>query len=810
MEQISLFERSSSSKPFGKISIREFLKKIQNGYWKKYQDKVIKAKGKEEKTKIKRFNTPCVTMSGVYEKKRVNLPQPHSGFICIDVDADDNKDLMKKRKALEDDKYIFAVFTSISGSGLAVLFKIKPKKHYEYFNGIQEYLYEKYNIVVDPGVKDPARLRFVSYDKNCYYDFKKKPFDKPKAYQPTPALSEEEHNEDDLKDLVKQVEKAGVDIAPNYHEWYIMGQALARLGDKGRQYFHRLSKFNEGYDKDECDFQFDNCLNQEAKGIRDNKVGLASLFFYAKEAGIVVAPTVTIKSSKKNKIISEHKKEILLSLEGHKQEKGIYTYHIWQFKVAFRKDESPDVTCIGLNPECTSDFLFNRGIRRSGKVFYKIVNNIVEIVSWDSILDMVVQEGVKLPKDFKIKWDDEAEPIIRKAILNAVQSTGKRTMERDVILKEFNPENTEFLTDTEANCFLFFKNGIVQINSRAGKNKNAGQHQVIPWEDISIIFPGKYVWKEQIIDREFSPSKKKSLIQTILENSIGKKYWDEIRSTIGYMVHTFMPEEGAEMLFCIDKNVGDLNEGGNGKDFFGQIIKHVRKLTVVPGKSLQFSNQFTFERLDRDTQVAWIEDLGKHVRMEMLYNLNNGISVRRMHTQPFTVKCKIGISLQHLINMEGSSDQRRQTFLMFTDYYSTRGGIGKVHNNRNIFGDNWDGWNEYYNLIVESVQYYLKHGLVKMDITPLLDLRRQELSDGSFEGLEQGTWYSTEGAIKLCWGDDTVINTEVFMSFRKKLAQWAKLSGLQVEAERRYIDKKQCKAIRVVAPMKYISSKKSA
>lgn len=801
MEQISLFERSSASKPLAKTSLRDFLKKIQNGYWKHYQDKVIKAKTKEDKTRIKRFNTPCVTLSGVYEKNRVGLPNPHSGFICIDIDGDDNKGLMKKRDVLEDDPYVFGVFTSISGTGLAVLFKIKPKKHYEYFNGIQEYLYNEYGIVVDPGVKDPARLRFVSYDKSCYYDFKKKVFDQPKAYQPVPALAEIEHDEEDIEDLVKQVEKTGVDIAPNYHEWYIMGQALARLGEKGRKYFHRLSKFNEGYDKDESDFQFDNCINQESKGLRDDKVGLASVFFYAKEAGIVIAPTVKIKgSSGKKKIILDHKKEVLLSIEGHKQEKGIYTYHIWGFKVVFKKDESPDVTCLGLNHECTSDFLFNRGIRRNGKVFYRIANNIVEIVTWDSIMDMIVQEGVKLPKDFTLKWDEQADVITRKVILNAVQAQGRKVMERDVILKEFNPDQEEFIKDTEQLCYLFFRNGIVQVDKK--------QHWFIPWDDegMGINKDGIYVWKENIIDKDFKYTKKKSLIQTILENAIGKKNWDEIKSAIGYMVHTHINEEGCEILFCIDKNVGDLNEGGNGKDFFGQIIKHVRKLTVIPGKSMQFSNQFTFERIDRDTQVTWIEDLSRQVRMEMLYNLNNGINVRRMHTQPFMVRCKIGISLQHLINIEGTSDQRRQIFLLFSDYYSQRGGIGKAHNDRNIFGESWTGWDEYYSLIVECVQFYLKHGLLRMDMGPILELRKQELSgDGSFDALTQGTWYTTESAIKLCWGEEEAITTERFMAFRKKLSQWAKISGLQVEAERKFLNGKQSKAIRIVAPMKYSS-----
>lgn len=798
-EQISLFEKSSVSTPLERMSIREFLKRIKNGYWKKYQEKVKAAKSKEEKTRIKRFQTPCVTISGAFDEKRSGIPDHLSGYICIDVDADDNPDIMKKRNDLEDDPYIFAVFTSISGNGLALIFKIKPKKHYEYFNGIQSYLYKEYKIVVDPGVKDPARLRFVSYDKNCYTDFKKDIFDRPEVYRPTPALANEDVNEDDVRELIKQIEKQKIDIAPRYNEWYIIGQALALLGEKGRKYFHSVSKFNEEYDKDYCDLQFDNCLNQESKGNRDSKVGLGSLFFYAKENGVTIsAPGPKIKSSKKVGPVTDHKSKVLLSVDGHKIERGFYSYHIWMFKVLFKKDESPNIECIGLFPEGVSDFLFNKGIRRGGKIFYKLTGNIVEVITWDSIMDMIVQEGVKLPKNFEVRWDEEGESIVRKAILNKVQSGGRKSMERDIILKEFVPDEAEFIKDQEDFCHLFFKNGIVTISKKG--------YELTPWNEF-VVTQQQYVWKEQIIDHEFKYVKKKSLIQTILENAIGKDYWNEVRSTLGYMIHTFTYGEGTEILFCIDRNVGELNEGGNGKDFFKQILEQTRKVVNVPGKSLNIGHQFSWERIDRDTQIVWIEDLGKHIRMEQLYNLNNGISVRRMHTQPFTVKSKIGISLQHLINMEGSSDQRRQIFLLFTDYYSTRGGIGKVHGDRDIFGEKWEGWDEYYSMIVDSAVYYLKHGIQRMNIEELIDLRKQELSDGSFESMEQGKWYSTEGAIALCWGEDTVMNTETFIAFRKKLAQWAKLSGLEIEAERKSIDKKQCKAIRIVAPMRIVSRK---
>src|SRR5687768_9876457 len=93
---VSLFEKSSNPKPKKKISIVDFLKGVKKGEWKEEQRAVQKAKG-EKRDKIKKYQTPCVTLSGYYSKVRTGNPDTHSTFICIDIDGKDNEDLEKKR-----------------------------------------------------------------------------------------------------------------------------------------------------------------------------------------------------------------------------------------------------------------------------------------------------------------------------------------------------------------------------------------------------------------------------------------------------------------------------------------------------------------------------------------------------------------------------------------------------------------------------------------------------------------------------------------------------------------------------------------
>ena len=89
---------------------------------------------------------------------------------------------------------------------------------------------------------------------------------------------------DDVELLTQMVEARGLDITGDYHRWLNIGFALVEgLGEYGRDFFHRLSRFYPGYSEAEADRQYDKCMRAHGTGIR-----LATLFQYAKEEGIVV------------------------------------------------------------------------------------------------------------------------------------------------------------------------------------------------------------------------------------------------------------------------------------------------------------------------------------------------------------------------------------------------------------------------------------------------------------------------------------------------------------------------------------------
>ncbi len=88
-----------------------------------------------------------------------------------------------------------------------------------------------------------------------------------------------------VENVVKQaVEKNIILGDDSYDDWFRIGCALADgLGEEGRIYFHSVSAISSKYNKDDCDRQYGACLNGSKP---DDKIAIATFFYYAKEAGV--------------------------------------------------------------------------------------------------------------------------------------------------------------------------------------------------------------------------------------------------------------------------------------------------------------------------------------------------------------------------------------------------------------------------------------------------------------------------------------------------------------------------------------------
>lgn len=97
----------------------------------------------------------------------------------------------------------------------------------------------------------------------------------------------------DIETITQRIEARCLDITAGYDNWRDLGFALSEeLGETGRDYYHRISRFNSDYDQAETDKQYDRCLHAQGTGVT-----IKTFFQKAKEAGISIVTSTTPKSA---------------------------------------------------------------------------------------------------------------------------------------------------------------------------------------------------------------------------------------------------------------------------------------------------------------------------------------------------------------------------------------------------------------------------------------------------------------------------------------------------------------------------------
>lgn len=277
---ISVFPSAYETTPSSNIDIDMFLDFIRDGKW---QDDVlrIRAESDEEKRNTLKKKIPAVTISGRFSSREDKGLVAHSNYIALDFDHVEN--LNELKEVLSQDPYCYAIFQSVSGRGLCMIVRIDGSRHRDAFEGLQSYFYNQYQQIItwDKKVKNESRLRFVSFDPDLLTG-KGNKFTKYITKERPKVSDKVLFVESDFIEMIKEVEARQLNICETYDQYYQCGFAVAdKFGEAGRNYFHRLCQFSPKYDPTHCDKQYDNCLKARGEGI-----GLGTLFFYLKKAGV--------------------------------------------------------------------------------------------------------------------------------------------------------------------------------------------------------------------------------------------------------------------------------------------------------------------------------------------------------------------------------------------------------------------------------------------------------------------------------------------------------------------------------------------
>ena len=243
----------------------------------------IRAEPDKQKRTILKESLPAITISGTFrERKNAGLVK-HSGFICIDFDAIGNKK-ESVRELLKADKFVYGLFWSASGNGLAVIVRIDGHLHNESFISLEKYFYENYGLVADIGCKEVSRLRYISHDEDAHINTAAEIYNKfPKVdKKPKKHYIEVPCTHSDIGKIVAQATQKQMDVTDgSYAEWQRLVASLVTQGESCRDYIHALSQYHPKYDYNQCNKKIDNLLNTA-----NGNITIGTFYYFAKRAGL--------------------------------------------------------------------------------------------------------------------------------------------------------------------------------------------------------------------------------------------------------------------------------------------------------------------------------------------------------------------------------------------------------------------------------------------------------------------------------------------------------------------------------------------
>ncbi|MEI6767189.1 MAG: BT4734/BF3469 family protein [Bacteroidota bacterium] len=279
MKQVTIFKNFNEA--IEVLPIEEIISRIKSGVYRKQveQLRILVAEGKKkdytEKKKSLTAFTPCGTFSN---GRKIETISAYSGMLVLDIDKLNAQELAIAREKAGNEKYSYAMFLSPGGNGLKIIVQVNTGRehHPAAFNQVKAHYESILGIPVDKSGRDVSRLCFVSYDAEALLKLDAKPF----------PVNTNLSLEKDIQKVTEQVEAARLDMTSDYNNWRDIGFALCdALGESGRGYFHRISRFNPEYNSEICNEQYTKCLQGTGSGIK-----IRTLFFMAKNQGIDITP----------------------------------------------------------------------------------------------------------------------------------------------------------------------------------------------------------------------------------------------------------------------------------------------------------------------------------------------------------------------------------------------------------------------------------------------------------------------------------------------------------------------------------------
>lgn len=698
MTQITIFRNiKDTNAPFYR-DVEVILDRIKQGASKELIKKIRSEKNKKLRQELK-AQLPAICFSGLFTKRNDTSIREHSGLICLDFDGyEARKDLLQDKEKFTKNNYVYSVFISPSGKGLKVLVKIPQDvdNHVHYFNSLRNHFN---NDKFDVTSKNVSRVCYESYDALIYVNENSSVWDKIEEIE-----YEEKHRYRDAPTIPITDENRIVNILTSWWQkkypmvegqrnqnCFILAAAMNDFGVNRslasyvlsnyisadftereitttiNSAYANTSKFGTKYYEDED--RMNNLRIKMRRGV--SKKELKHQLSQTDLDGDVVDNVL-------NKIEEESKEASFWT----KTEKGVIKIIHILFK-QFLEDNGFYKFC----PEGSKNY-----------VFVKVTNNLIDHTDEKQIKDFILSYLIELDDMSIYNYFADQTRFFREEFLTLLSTI-----------------DIYFIEDSKDTSYLYYKNCAVKITK-----DNV--------ETIDYLDLGGYVWKDHVIDRNFSmcgytdACSYAQFIKNICNQNEDRVI--SMKSTIGFLLHGYKNLAYCPAVILNDEVISDNPEGGTGKGIFMNALGHMKKVVTIDGKSFTFERSFAYQLVSADTQILVFDDVKKHFNFERLFSVvTEGLTLEKKNKDaikiPFSKSPKIAITTNYAIKGAGNSFARRKWELEFYQHYNKDytplDEFGKM-----MFGDwNDDEWCEFDNYMIECLQRYLKEGLIKSQFVNL-------------------------------------------------------------------------------------------
>lgn len=691
MSTVSLFKSvKEPNNPFNK-SISYALDRIKNGYSKDIVNQ-LRLMSQEDYDKNKPM-LPGTCFNGKFKNRSISGIIEHSGFIILDFDKLGNiEESTILKDSISSDEFVYAVWISPSGKGIKVLVKVPPvvKNHKGYFMALKNHFNHPN---WDDSGSDVSRFCFESYDPDIYINHDSSVWvelDEPDiedvgVSEPIIRLTSDNQIIENL--ITWWTKKYGMTIGKKNTNLYILASAFYDFGISKTDAEHECLKFDEGGKEKEI---LSIVKSSYKKSIPPGTKHFEDVITREKIEKLVRGGVskADIEKSFRGVDISRIKQNIDIDEFWYYNDKNKICLSVHKYKFWLEQNNF---------------FKYYPSENSSTFTFIKKEQNLLEETNDKRIKDYVLDSIMQRPNIGYAPYDFMAN---------------NTSYFKSDFLSMLSTTNVNIKEDTKENCYLYYKNCVVEITQKGLK-------------EIDYIDVDGYVWKRQIINRDFKISDHHTSVFRkflwLISGQNVEKY-NSFKSVIGYLLHSFKTSANNKAIIFNDETISENPNGGSGKGLFWNALKNMKKVSSIDGKTFEFTKSFPYQTVSTDTQLLVFDDVKKNFNFESLFSLiTEGITLEYKGQDAISIPVerspKILITTNYTVGGVGGSFERRKFEVEMSSYFNYK------HTPLDEFGhmlfSDWDTeeWLRFDNFMINCSQYYLKNGLVSHQFNNL-DVRK--------------------------------------------------------------------------------------